>query len=290
MSHGVLLYPNWLDTGPVRFWGGSWLRQAPLELLRDQRRVYAAVSRSACRDDTWFRIDLGQPRNVMGWAFPWQKLSKPATITVRGFWDGACTLEVPEAAVVDKEVYPVIYPWGTVPREHPSARDGKITDEEIARSTVPVLHVYRTEVVCQGWEVRISDPTSPAHRIRLPRMFLAGGYRPTRNFDWGAAVGLRDASIRSTGVSGVDFYDEREQRHAAQLAFPDVAYNEAWAWMHDMREALGTSKQFFFSYDPDDLPNLHRHSFPCTMDELDDLTAIRAGFMSTAYKLRGVVG
>lgn len=292
MGTGVLLYPNWLDAedASVRMWGGSWLRRAPLDSLRDRLRVNAAISRDAVPDNTWMRIDLGEPRNVMGWAIPWHELGRYAIIDVRGFWDGACTLEVPEAAVIGKEVYPEIYPWGTLPREHPSARDGKMTAAEAARTVMPILHVYRTDVVCQGWEVRIRDPLAPRRRVRLSRLMLCGGYRPSRNFDWGSSVGIRDASIRSTSTSGVDFYDERETRHIAHLSFPDVAYKEAWAWMHEMRAALGTTKQFFFSYDPDDLPNLHRHSFPATMEELDDLTAVRAGFVSTAYVLRGVVG
>lgn len=287
-----MLFPNWLDAddAAVCFSGGSWLRSAPLSNLRDRLKVRAAISRDACMDNTWFRIDLGAPRNILGWAFPWHELGRKATVSVRGFWDGACATEVPEAAVTAKEVFPVIYPWGTLPREHEAARDGKMTEAEAARATMPILHVYRNQVVCQGFEVRISDPTNRHRRARLSRMFLCGGYRPSRNFDWGSSVGVRDASIRSTSASGVDFYDERERRHVARLSFPDVAYSEALAWMHEMRSGLGTGKQFFFSYDPDDLVNLHRHSFPATMDELDDLTAVRAGFMSTAYVLRGVVG
>lgn len=299
MGTGVLLFPNWLDATdyPVRLWGGSWLRKAPLDLLRDRYRVNGTVSRDANEDNTWYRIDLGTLRNIKGWAFPWHNLSRGdggltpgATISARGFWDGDCTVENADAAVIDKEVYPEIFPWGVLPREHEAWRDGRMTPAEIARGPVPILHVYRTDVVCRAFEIRIRDTRNPARRLRLSRMFLCGGYQPTRNFDWGSSIGVRDASVRSTGASGVDFYDKREHRYVAKLAFPDVAYKEALAWMLEMKAALGTTEQLFFSYDPDDLANLHRHSFPATMEELDDLSAVAAGFMSTAYQLRGVVG
>lgn len=299
MGTGVLLFPNWLDAtdAPVRLWGGSWLRGAALDLLRDRFRVNATVSRDANEDNTWFRIDLGELRNIKGWAIPWHNLSrgdgKPgssATISVRGFWDGDCTVENPDAAVIDKDVYPEIYPWGVLPREHEAHRDGRMPVRDALRTPVPILHVYRSDALCRAFEVRVRDTRNPARRIRLSRMFLCGGYQPSRNFDWGSTIGVRDASIRSTGASGVDFYDVRERRHTARLAFPDVAYKEALAWMLEMKAALGTTEQLFFSYDPDDLENLHRHSFPATMEELDELSATAAGFMSTAYQLRGVVG
>ncbi|WP_430436870.1 hypothetical protein [Oceanibaculum nanhaiense] len=268
MGKGIILWPNLIDdrvTPPV-FSGGGWLADLPLSNLRDDGvqtgyLAYAAQSNTAAEEDTCFDIDHGQPVPCAGLAIPDGNWSPACNVTVTRANDADFTDVV---ATATGEVYPVLYPLGTQPSTSPYLISGKPT---IRLPKMPFIALFDPVHVARYTRVEISDPLNPDGYIRIPRLFMAGGYEPFYNMQYGARLRPIQRTRVRESVAGARFFDERAPRRVWTLEYDLLPQAELLASMYEMQATLGVSRQAFFIFDPADTVSRHRTSFMCTLDD-----------------------
>lgn len=289
MGNCILAFPNRVDSSfyPVAFSGGAWAAAMPLENLRDPLLVRVARSASLDPADTWFDVDMGVARDIRVCAIPKGTVGRKGMVRLRG-------ANTPDfaAPLVDtgwRDWWRVIYGEGTLPWEHPSAWDGKVTEEDAEGYAMPFVHVLPQPVNARWWRIEIDDGANPAGHIDLARLFLAPGWQPSINLSYGNGLGWEDETTREASLGGARFHDPRPRRRVARLAIKHLPLDEALAWPWEMQRLLGTHRQAFFVFDPDDTTHLHRRAFLATLRRLSPLEMAAAGRESAEFELEEVI-
>ncbi|MFX4223525.1 MAG: hypothetical protein ACMVO3_22635 [Thalassobaculum sp.] len=267
MAKGILLWPNAVDDQitPPTFSGGRWRADAPIEWVRDDGvqtgyLAFAAEFDTTEPTDTTFTIDHGQ-----------QVPAKAAVLLGNFGVDAEITLERSSVAdfstlvaSVTKPVYPVIYPLGTQPAYSPNFISGK----PIRRiPKMPWAGVFDTVHLARYSRFSITDPTNPDGFVSVSRAFIAGGYEPFFNMNYGAALKPVNRTRLVETIAGARVADVRTMMRQWELTYEFIPQAELWANLWELQAQLGVSMQAFFLFDPDDTANIHRHSYLCTLAE-----------------------
>lgn len=292
MANCVLAYPNYVDADAafftVAFSGGNWQPSAPLTNLRERLLIKRARSVDCALTSTRFWTDLGAPRDVRVIAIPFLTASRDALIRVRGF----SAQDEDGTALADTgwtQLYPVIYPFGTLPYGHPSMFDGRMTPEDATLFPMPFVHVLAEAVNAGWWLIEIDDTESTLGYVEIPKVFLAPGWQPTLNMIYGAAQGYEARTTMQESWGGAEFFDVQDGRRVARFGFDYLPEDEALTWAGDMQRRLGVHGQLFFIFDPDDTTHLHRRSFLARQRQLSPLEYAVYGRNSTTFELSEVI-
>lgn len=292
--NAILAYPNYLDADPafaaIAFDGGRW--RAPdglgLDNIRDRLLVNVARSYDVALDTTRFWVDLGRLRDIRLIAIPRMVASRQCLIRARVF---AAQNESSEVFGDSgwSDLYPVVYPWGTLASWHPSFVDGRITDEDAALFPMPWWHLFNAAVIGRYVLVEIDDRNSAIGYIDVPRLFVSPGWQPTLNLIYGASQAWEPRTEVVESYGGAEFFEVLEGRRIMRFGFDYLPDNEALVQAGDMQRRLGIDGQLFFIFDPTDTTHRHRRSFLCRMRSLNPLEYAVFGRMKATYELSEVI-
>ncbi len=258
----ILAYPNYADADPrfavVAVEGGFWYPAHPARNVLDKSLIRRARSINVALSSTQFVVDLGVVRDVRVGALPIVYGSRNCKIRLRGY----VSLDLP--AVCDsgwKDLYPVVYPFGSLYYGHVSFWDGKMSEEDAALFTMPWIHVWDDFQLARYWKFEIDDVTSEVGYVDIPRVFLSPGYQPSLNFLFGANHVVEPRTTVQESWGGAEFFDIQKARRVARFGFDFLPEDEALTWVNDMQQRLGIHGQLFFIFDPMDSAHLHRRAF-----------------------------
>jgi hypothetical protein len=168
---------------------------------------------------------------------------------------------------------PVVYDsdWLTV---FPSA--ASMTAEELAEQQAQgfnfgFVHVPSSAQSARYWQFEIDDVGIAAGYVELGRLVIAGAWQPTINMEYGVKMGWETSSTRTESDGGAAIYNERPRRRNVVGVIGHLPESEALTNPYDMQRKLGTTKQLFFIFDPDDVAHMHRRSFLAVNRELNPL-------------------
>ena len=283
----ILAYPNFVDGAATRIDGGNWRPELPLANLKDRLLVKAARSYDLALSSTRFWIDFGGPRDGRVVAIPYLRGSKSTRVRVRAFAikDETTT---PEADGGWRDLYPVIYPAGTLYYGHPSFWDGRMTDEDAALFPMPFVQVFERPIIARHWLIEIDDRDGPLGYVEVPRVFLAPGWQPSLNFTYGAGQVWEPRTTVQESWGGAEFFDVRDGRRVVRFGIDYLPTDEALTWAGDMQRKLGIDGQLFFIMDPADTIHLHRRAFLARMRALSPLEYAVFGRNSITFELAEV--
>lgn len=287
MANCVLAHPDRVLADPafatVAITGGSWQAGLPLANLLRPEFAYLARSTDLAAASTQFWVDLGVTRDIRVAAVPRSNLSSAAQIRLRG-----CTAQDAGTAVCDTgwtDIYPVIYPPGSLFWGNPSLWRGRMSAEDAALFPMPWSHVWPGSRIARWWLLEISDPANPAGYVQLPRILLSPGWQPSLNMVYGASLAIEDPSLTATSLGGAVFFDRRTKSRVVRFSLADLPDSEALVQANDMVQRLGTSGQLFFAWDPQTPQHAHRRDFLARMRTLSALEAAAFGRMTATYEL-----
>ena len=165
----------------------------------------------------------------------------------------------------------MVYPYGSLPYGHPSWWDGKLSEEDAADYVIGWSDVLSALVNARFWRVEIADIGNTDGYVELSRLFLAPGWQPTFNMDYGAQLGWLDESRVDTALGGQDIVEDRARRRTARIKISNLGDDEAFVWPWEMERALGVSKEIYYIHDPDDTVHRIRRRFLCRMRRLSPI-------------------
>lgn len=298
MGSPLLSFPNWVDATyfTVDFSGsvGSWEADLPLTNLLNRRFSRLARSSTAATDDTKFVIDLGTLRSVKTLAIPRSNISRDGVVRVRLYQSdptSGSSTAVGDTGWID--YWRTVYPWGSLPFEHPSWLDGKLTEEDRQGYPMPFVHVFAAPVLAQYalWEV--DDTDNADTYIDIPRLYMCPGWEPLTGISSdGASLGWEDPSVAEQSLGSVLFFDERPGFRIARFSIQYMEGDETFGTAFELIRQLKTVRELFFSLDTSDDTNIHRWSFPATLRQLSPIEWVPAAphLQSVNFELREVVG
>jgi hypothetical protein len=292
MAKTLLAYPNRIDADPryaeVKFEGGLWQPELPLENLRAPELVRVARSVDLARSSTRFWVDLGQPRDIRFIGMPWLECGRGCRVQAHAY-DTPDETAMPIRSTGWIDVYPVIYPAGSLPAWHPSFVDGRLTAEETDLFPMPWYALWEEASVARYLLVEIDDVAGDLGYVEIPRLFVSPGWQPSLNFVYGVGVGWEANTNVETSYGGAEYFEVLEGSRVARFEFRHLPQDEALTHDFDMQRSLGIHRQLFFIYDPADTVHRHRRSFLARHRLLSPVEASSFGRSSIVHELKEVI-
>lgn len=268
MANAILAYANQIDNATLS--GGSWFSTLPLTNLQDRRLGKLARSTDALEASTTFDIDLGSTRLLRVFALCGHNFSAAAT---RRFQFSA--VEDFSSVVLDTgwvDVWPEVYPFGTVGWGSPNFWSGRYSEEEIAGYNASAVHIFDQSTNARYVRVEISDEANLSGYVQMARVFVGDGWQPTRNMVYGASIGWIDRTGVQEARSGAEYFDIQRMPRIARFDLPAMSESEAMSNAFDIQRAMGTAGEMFFIWDPDDTTHALRRQFLCRLRGVSPIT------------------
>lgn len=285
MSNVLLAYPNRIDTSTLS--GGAWQPSLPLSNLQVRELPEVARTADATLASTQFTINLGKLRSVRVVALAGHTISITGKIRIRIYADGAFTTLLYDSGWLD--VWPSIYPFGSVPWDDPRFWDGKPTAEDLAGITWLYTNLLPAAVVGQYIKVEINDTANPDGFISIGRAFVASQFQPAINMSWGASIGYEDKTPVAEALSGTEYFDQRQPYRIARVKLDWLSEAEGFGTALDMQRRQGISGEVLYMYDPDDTTYRVMRSFLGRMRMLSAIEAPSFGRTATAYEIKEIL-
>lgn len=293
MANAVLGFRNWLTPDPayatVATTGGLWLPDLPF--ANAIRPGLAEIARSADANPQHTRrwLDLGTTRDTRLVAFVAPKASRLARFRARCFetWQDEGSTLLGDTGWI--ELYPVIYPVGTLPTWHVSFVDGRLAEEEASLYPVHLYHVFQASVVGRYWLIEIDDGGGGSAHVDLPYVMLTPGWQLGINMAYGASLGWEDRSIAEESWGGAEYFEVLDGRRVVRFQIDRMADDEALAWGFDLMRRQGTHGEVFFAWDPDDVAHRHRRAFYGRLRRLSPVEAAAFGFSSLSFEIAEII-
>ncbi len=189
-----------------------------------------------------------------------------------------------------KDIFQTIYPFQSLPWQHPSYWNGKATEEERQTLVFPIVDVLTDSSVIaiyakyEFFDENNSDP------FAISRVFLTPGWQPSINPIYGAEFSYKTDTTFDKSYGGEKTYDVKQAYRVLGFTIDNLPQNEALTQALEMQRKQGIDKQIFFIFDPEDTDNMHRRAFTCTMSDLDALSYAYYNHMAFSAQLEEVVG
>lgn len=256
MANAIIAYGNMTDAATLS--GGSWLAALPLTNLQNRLLGILARSTDDANASTKFDVDLGGPRIARVVSLANHTLSLNALYRVRFGDDPAFATTAYDSGWLD--VWPAVYPFGSVPWGSPSWWSGQLAEDEIP-DTATLCCIFDDSISGRYLRIEFDDTTNPAGYLDLGRLFIADGWQPDRNMVYGAGLGWLDRSTVQEAISGAEWFTVRPGRRSARIDFTGMTESEAMAEAYELQRIVGTTGEILFIFDPDDAEHAGRRQW-----------------------------
>lgn len=257
MANAILAYGNQIDGATLS--GGNWLAALPLTNLQDRRIGKVARSASAAAVHTQFDADFNGTRlfrvvALVGHNFG---ISAQFRFTFSSVSDFSVLLH--DSGWTD--VWPLVYPFGTLPWGAPNWWTGRYSASEIATYTGTLVYILPTSMNAAFIRFEISDEDNDAGYVQIGRPFAGDGWQPVRNMIYGASLALDNRTEVQEALSGAEYFNERAAPRVARFELPGMTESEAMADALELQRNMGVSRELLFVWDPDDTTHALRRQF-----------------------------
>lgn len=271
MANAVFGWPIWSDGGVLytpALSGGDWETALPLENVQDRRLSLVARSVDDDPTNTQFEIDLGVERDVRVLALILPNLSSAGTVRVRG-------------STTAGDFDPAVYDSGTI-TVYPSGE----TAETMGEILPTFIDVPSSAQAARYWLVEIDDEGNADGYVDVARLVIAGEWEPSKNFRYGAMLGLETESTQMTTDGGATIHRRRPVRRTWTIEIGALPDSEGLQSAHRMLRIAGTDGQIFFVANPDDdAMTMHERSFLCVARTLSPLQYATYNKSAMAFQL-----
>lgn len=260
-----LAYPNRAPSATLS--GGNW--QTGLAPL--QTRALAEVARSAglTLAATQLDVDLGRHRAVSFIALVRHNLSLAGSVRITiGSTAGGADLY--DSGWQD--VWPAVRPLPVQGWFAPNWWHGKLTDEERALVSADHSVLLPLPVLARYLRIEIDDQANPAGYVEAGMLFIADGWRPAVNIDWGYSLAWQDKTAVEEADSGMEFFGQKARRRRASFRLSHMSTDEAMGRAFDLDGQLGISGDLYYFTDTDDLLHKLRRSFLGRLEQTSEIS------------------
>lgn len=283
MSNLVLAYGNLADV--ATYSGGGWLPALPLTNLGDRRLERVARSVSTLAADTTLDASFPTPRLMRVIALANHNAAPLARRRIRLSSTPDFSAIVHDSGWAD--VWPTVYPFGSLPWGSPSLWTGKYSAEQIAAfGGGPMTYILPESMNAQYLRIDIDDASNPDGYFQAGRLFAADGWQPVRNMKKGATYAWEDPTEVQDALSGAEYFNERQPYRVVRFELPVQTEDEALAMTFEIQRAVGISKEVLFIRDPGDTVHAIRTRFLGRLRGLSPMENFLPGYWRTPFEIK----
>lgn len=257
MSNAVLGFPNLIGTATLS--GGSFVASLPRDNLKD--RIIRKVSRTTdlLSASTQVKIDLGVSKVVRVFGAFNHNCSIDATYRLRGSDDATFATTAFDSGVTD--VWPAVFPHGTLEWEDDNWWDGKYTPEQISGYTTSFTKTLPEGVFARYWWLEVFDANNAAGYLDIGRLFLGRAWQPSLNMNYGASLGWETKTDVQEALSGTEYFQKRTPYRVKKFTLDMMPEDESFAQAFELQRQAGVDGEILFIHNPDGDPHALRRSF-----------------------------
>jgi hypothetical protein len=282
MANCMLGFPNRIDQAALS--GGSWVAGLPLSMLQDRIVWKVARSSDTALASTQLLIDLGKNEKIQALALRNHNLSLAAKYRV------TASLSPTFATVAHdsgwRDVWPVVYPYGTLEWEDENWWGGKYTNEETEGYVTELDHLLPELRLARYWRIEIDDRLNHAGFVQIGRVMICPVWQPKINMIYGASIGWETKTEVQEAMSGSEYFQVRVpyrvQRFDLDWMDQDVAFSKAF----ELVRRAGIDKEVLFIHDPDDTVHALRRRFMARLRTLGAIEYPLYNLNKTGFELK----
>ncbi len=267
MANAVLAYGNLIEAAGL--YGGSWQGALPLSNLKDRRLGRLARSASTGPADTQFDADFGGARLFRVIALVNHNLSVAARYRIR--LSTSVDFAAPVADSGWRDVWPTVYPFGTLPWGAANWWTGKYPADQIEAYTGTLVYILSAPTSGRFIRLELRDTGNADGFVQAGRMFAADGWQPVRNMIYGASLAWESRTEVQEALSGAEYFNVRTPVRVARFALDAMGQGEAMASAFEIQRSMGVDDELLFIWDPDDTTHALRRQFLCRMRALSPI-------------------
>lgn len=257
MSNAIIAYGNQIDVATLT--GGSWLTTLPLTNLQDRKIGKVARSTDATTASSKFDIDFGGTRLMRVIGLIGHNLTTAGKYRIRLSTVADFSTTVLDSGWLD--VWPIVYPSGTLPWGAPNWWSGTYSAEEIASYTGTISYILSASTNARYLRIEFDDTANTDGYVQLGRVFAGDGWQPVRNIVYGAALGWIDRTEVQEALSGHESFNARRSPRVARFGLEAMGESEAMAVAFELQRSMGVNKELMFVWDPADTTHALRRQF-----------------------------
>jgi len=174
-----------------------------------------------------------------------------------------------------EDVFPIIFPYGSLPWWNSSVFTGKISEEDRQNLPFPVIKTFNT-IVARYWRYELDDE---GHRpwnqvnLQLPYLFIGNGYQPSYNPSYqGTSIDFLTESNVDTTLGGRRIVGIEPTARKVVASFKSIDKDEAFTQAFDIKWLNSLDDEMLFIFDPDDTKLMHRRAFLAKLEKKRPVT------------------
>ena len=275
-------FPNRTDAAVLT--GGSWVSILPLSNL--QSRVIGKVARSAntALASTKFDIDLGAGTKIQAACLRNHNISLSGTYRVTASTSPSFAALAYDSGWLD--VWPMVYPWGTLEWEDDNFWSGKYTVEQTQGYTAELDHILPMLKVARYWRIEFNDASNPNGYIQFGRLFIGPIWQPKINMSYGASVAWETKTGVQESIGGTEYFQRRTPYRVAKFSLNWMDQDEAFSQAFELMRRAGIDQEVLFIHDPDDTVHALRRRFLARLRTLSAIEYPYFNINSAAFEVK----
>lgn len=280
MANVILGYPN--VAGYSILSGGSW--QTDLNNVKDRRTRIVARSTDLSLSSTQFDIDKGDNKSIQIIALKRINFSSTSKIRISSYTDAGYTLINYDSGFVD--IYGSVYDSLDLEWEDDNYWLGTIPADQLELFTSIWFIVLPQLNNDQYWRIEIDDSGNENGYVEIGYLFMSNSWQPKCNFNYGGTLENENRTDRRESLSGVSYYDVRDQRRAFSFTLDNMEYTEGYQRAFDIDRELGISKDVFVSINYEDDLNKFRNTLIGKLTDTNPISYSRYARMTKNFSIR----
>lgn len=282
MANCMIGFPNRIDAATLS--GGAWAATLPRANLQNRTLGKVARSSDATTASTQFDADLGAAKTIRMLALVNHNCSLAAQVRVRGASDAAFTAQVYDSGWAD--VWPTVYPSGSLDWEEDNWWGGKYTDEQRAGYTATCVHVLAANALARYWRVEISDTSNAAGYVQIGRIFIGPAWQVKNNPSYGAAIGWQTDTQAQRALGGAEYFQWRTPYRVDSFTLEHMSVDEGLANAFEIQRRAGIDAEVLWVFDPNDTVHALRRRYLGRLQKLDPIRYPYFNAAATAFEIK----
>jgi hypothetical protein len=285
MANCMLGFPNRIDQAALS--GGAWTAGLPLTML--QNRIIGKVARTVdtAPASTWFDIDLGAGRKIQIVSLTNHNCSLRARYRITAA--NASDFALPTYDSGWSDVWPVVYPFGTLEWADDNWWSGRYTAEQASGFTPALIHLLPTYALARYWRIEIDDALNPAGFVQAGRAFIGPAWQPVLNMSYGASLAWETKTEVQESIGGAEYFQRRTPYRVQKLSLDWMRQDEAFAQAFELMKQAGIDQEVLFVHDPADTVHALRRRFLARLRTLGPIEYPYPMINKTAFELKEII-
>ena len=184
------------------------------------------------------------------------------------------------------DVWPTVYPFGTLEWGDENWWSGKYTVDETEGYIAELAHILPADRYERWWRIEFDDQTNADGYIEIGRLFVGRVWQPKINMIYGASIGWETTTEARAAISGAEYFSDGINYRVQKFTLAHMDQDEAFSQAFELQRRAGISGEILWIHDPTDTVHALRRRFLARLRQLSPIEYPYPLTNSTAFELK----